>query len=84
MTSPRWARITWVGRRLGRLTSLGLHVHYGDQLPFWTATVALVPRGITPEVGRHVAVRRSLSDDHASYVVDWEAAPDYGSPVQAV
>ena len=61
------------------MTSLGLHVHYGDQAPFWTATVALVPRGITPEVGRHVAVRRSISDDHASYVIDWDAAPDYGS-----
>jgi hypothetical protein len=68
-----------VGRRLGRLTSLGLHVHYGDQPPFWTATMALVPRGVTAEVGRDVAVRRSVSDDHVSYIVDWARAPDYGS-----
>jgi hypothetical protein len=82
--APRWARITRVGPKVGPVTSLGLKVHYDDQRPFWVGTVSLMPRHIHPSVGQDVYVRRTVTDDHTGYVIDWSRPPQYGARAESV
>jgi hypothetical protein len=77
-TSPRWARIVGVGRKIGPLTTIELEIHNGDEEPFMVSTLQWVPRGVEPRVGRDVAFRISTGDSHTSYQILWDEPPQYG------
>ena len=78
-SGPRWARIVKVGRRIGPVTSIELEVHYGYEEPFTASTLQFVPRGVEPQVGQDVTVRRSTGDDHTTYLIEWDEPPHYGT-----
>lgn len=77
--APRYARILAVNRRVGPIAGIELEVHYGPEPPFEISTLQLVPRGVKPQVGQDVAVRRAVGDSHTTYVILWDQEPHYGT-----
>jgi hypothetical protein len=81
-SGPRWARIVRVGPRVGPFTRILLEVHYSDQPPFEASALSWVPRGVKPEVGQDVTVRRSTGDNHDAWEILWDQPPHYGAAGQ--
>jgi hypothetical protein len=79
-SSPKFARITGVGRKVGPVTTIELEVHIGDREPFDVSTLQFVPRRVKPKVGQDVAVRETTGDNHTGYIIDWDKPPQYGQP----
>jgi hypothetical protein len=79
-SAPKYARITRVGRRLGRFQKLGIEVHYHDHEPVEASTISWLPRGVTPQVGQDVAIDISSNTEATSYEILWDRPPQYGNP----
>jgi hypothetical protein len=84
---PRWARITAVRPERGRFVTLDMEIHYGWAEPFsYTGRYQVrAPGGVVPEAGQHVAIRRILpfDDEEVTYAIEWDQAPQYGTPADA-
>jgi hypothetical protein len=78
-SAPRYGVITSVDRRVGPFVRIGLEIHYGTEPPFAASTLSWPPRGVTPRVGAHVAVRLVTGDNHDSWQIEWGEPPHYGA-----
>jgi len=79
---PQWARIVGIGGRIGSFTSIDLEIHFMDEPPRVVSTTVLVPRGVTPQVGQHVAYKVVTGDNHDHYAIEWDKPPQYGTGVR--
>jgi hypothetical protein len=84
---PKWAKIVAVRPERGCFVTLDLEIHYGWAEPFpYTGRYRVsAAGGGAPEAGQHVAVRRILpyDDEETTYAIDWDTAPQYGTPADA-
>jgi hypothetical protein len=79
-SQPQWARIVGIGGAVGPMTGFTLEIHYMDNPPTEVSTVCWVPRGVSPQIGQHVAFQRSTShDNHTHYEILWDQPPRYGT-----
>jgi hypothetical protein len=78
---PKWGRIVGIERKLGRFTRITLEVHYGNESAVQTSTLTMVPRGMHPEIGQDVFVRRWQGEDPDTigYEIEWHKPPQYGN-----
>ena len=51
-------------------------------MPFEASTLSWVPRGVKPQVGQDVTVRRSTGDGHDDSGILWDRPPHYGAAGQ--
>src|SRR5438309_12013742 len=79
---PKWARIVGIGGHVGSFASIDLEIHYMDEPPRVVSTTVLVPRGVTPQVGQHVAYHVVTGDNHDHYAIEWDKPPQYGTGVR--
>jgi hypothetical protein len=78
-STPKWARITGVGPKVGPMTRIQLEVHLGTREPFEASTLEWLPRGVRPEIGQDVFVRgETTHDNHTACSIDWDRPPQYG------
>jgi hypothetical protein len=79
-TVPRWAMITNIGTRRGPLLSIEMEVHYGNDAPHLLSTWVTAPKGVEPQIGQHVTIRRMRTDGYhqTDFDIVWNEPPHYG------
>jgi hypothetical protein len=79
-TVPRWAVITDIGNTMGPFLSIGMEVHYGNDAPRIMSTWVIVPKGVAPQIGQHVTIRKMRTDGYhqTDFDIVWNEPPHYG------
>jgi hypothetical protein len=79
-TVPRWAMITNIGTRTGPLLAIEMEVHYGNDAPHILSTWVTVPKGVAPQIGQHVTIRKMRTDGYhqTDFDIVWNEPPHYG------
>jgi hypothetical protein len=79
-TVPRWAMITNIGNRMGPLLSIEMEVHYGNDAPHILSTWVSAPKGVDPQIGQHVTIRKMRTDGYhqTDFDIVWNEPPHYG------